>query len=109
MNNAGFGVVARRHGDQSKASFSFLAIFCNRWSRVQIKAVSANAADAQSIPKYRPGSCRIRLSAGGRFQLWLAATQPRQPTGALSFYQGAQSLSHQRNFFTQPGNPLGLG
>ncbi|MGB5180034.1 MAG: class III extradiol ring-cleavage dioxygenase, partial [Gammaproteobacteria bacterium] len=31
----------------SKASFSFLAIFCKRWSRVQIKAVSANVVDAR--------------------------------------------------------------
>jgi hypothetical protein len=32
---------------QPKASFSFLAIFCKRLSRVQIKAGSVTAADAR--------------------------------------------------------------
>ena len=47
LNQGVLGVVGGRHGNQSKASFSFLAIFCKRWSRVQNKAVSANAAEAR--------------------------------------------------------------
>src|SRR3712207_8688407 len=58
--------------------------FFNDTATTEIYTLSLHDA----LPIYRPGSRRLRTPSGNRAQPRLAATKPRQTTGALALDQG---------------------